>query len=391
MNVALVHNFYQQSGGEDQVFAAECALLESKGHAVSRFTVQNRDIGDMSRLTLARKTIWNNEQYRELRSHFRKSRPAVVHVHNTLPLISPAVYFAARSEGAAVVQTLHNFRLSCVNGLFFRDGHPCEDCMGKVVAWPGILHACYRNSHAASGVVAAMLGYHKLRGTYSQQVDQYIALTEFSRKKFIEIGLPTTKVVVKPNFVAPDPGTGRGQGGYALFVGRLSEEKGLSTLLAGWKTVGGRLPLKIVGDGPLAETVQATGKEANVKWMGRQPRESVLALMKEAHLLVFPSVWYEGFPMTIAEALATGTPIVASGMGNMASLVEHGRTGLHFKPGDSSDLAAQVMWALEHPEAVAQMRVQARAEFERSYTSEVNYLMLMEIYERARSLTNGEA
>lgn len=385
MNVVLVHNHYQQPGGEDQVFAAEASLLEGYGHTVTRYTIHNDLVRETNRLALIRDTIWNSNKYHELRSLFRGLGAKVVHVHNTLPLISPSVYYAAHAEGAAVVQTLHNYRLTCVNGLLFRNGHVCEDCLGKVVPWPGIFHACYRGHRGASSVVAAMLGYHKLRGTYQNEVDHYIALTEFSRQKYIEMGIPAERLTVKPNFVYPDPGKGSGSGGYALFVGRLSEEKGVPPLLAAWEVIGAQLPLKIVGDGPLLNASDAP----NIEWLGRQPREVVLKLMREAVLLVFPSVWYEGFPMTIVEAFASGTPVLASSLGSMATIVEHRRTGLHFTSSDSQDLVSQVQWALGHPQHLAKMRLEARTEYEAKYKEESNYRTLLEVYTRALRTYGG--
>lgn len=388
MRLALVHNFYQRPGGEDQVFDAEGRLLEAYGHEVVRYTAHNSEVDHMGQLALAKATIWNGSQYIKLRELFRKAQPAVVHVHNTLPIISPAVYYAARAEGAVVIQTLHNYRVSCLNGLFLRNGRTCEDCLGKVVPWPGVVHACYRGSHTASGAIAAMLAFHKLRGTYHLAVDKYIALSEFSRQKFIEVGLPKDKLVVKPNFVAPDPGIGEGRGGYALFVGRLSEEKGISTLLAAWKDLSRRLPLKVVGDGPASDSVRAASETNNIEWLGHQSREAVFSLMKEAFLLIFPSVSYESFGLTIVEALATGTPTVASALGSMSTLVEHRRTGLHFEPGNSDDLVVQVQWALDHPDEIAAMRLKARSEFEAKYTSQANYRMLLDIYELALARKN---
>jgi len=364
------------------VYAAECALLEARGHLAIRYTVDNDEVGAMSHAALAKASLWNSDQYRKLRALFHETRPAVVHVHNTLPLISPAVYYAAKAEGAAVVQTLHNYRYSCVNGLFFRDGRVCEDCLGRTVAWPGVLHACYRGSRAASGTVAAMLTYHKLRGTYHQKVDQYIALTDFSRAKFIEMGLPEAKITVKPNFVAPDPGVGTGDGGHALYVGRLSEEKGVRTLVTAWKRLGTKIPLKVAGSGPLAAELRDT-QAAGVEYLGQVPRDEVLQLMQGASFVLFPSLCYEGFPMTIVEAFATGTPVVASRIGNPAAIVDHGRTGVHFEPGNAEDLSTQVEWLLGHPAELTRMRAEARAEYEAKYTAAVNYAQLMDIYERA--------
>jgi glycosyltransferase involved in cell wall biosynthesis len=283
-----------------------------------------------------------------------------------------------------VVQTLHNYRLLCPNALFFRDGGACEDCLGKPVPWPGVLHSCYRGDRAASGVVAGMLTAHRFLKTWKEKVDVYIALTEFARRKFVEGGIPAYKIAVKPNFVSPDPGPGEGKGGYALFVGRLSEEKGVETMIRAWELLGDRIPLKVVGDGSLAEKVSGAAERlSGIEWMGRTPGEQVSELMKDAAFLVFPSTWYEVFPLVIVEAFATGLPVIASDIGNMSSLIDHEHTGLHFRPGDGEDLAAQVERVLLHPEDLDRMRLEARAEFEARYTAERNYERLMEIYEMA--------
>jgi glycosyltransferase involved in cell wall biosynthesis len=389
--VLLVHNSYQQPGGEDQVFTAEGHLLEAHGHEVVRYTVHNDKVRGKNPLTLAGTTVWNRAVYGELRSLIREERPQVAHFHNTLPLISPSAYYAARAEGIPVVQTLHNYRLLCSNALFYRQGRVCEDCLGKAVPWPGVVHACYRGSRAASGATVAMLTAHRALGTWKGAVDSYIALSEFARRKFIEGGLPAEKISVKPNFLDPDPGMGEGRGEYFLFVGRLSREKGVDTLLAAWERLGERVPLKIVGDGPLASGVaESVGRFEEVEWLGRQPKDQVLALMKDARALIFPSTCYENFPIVLAEAYAVGLPMIASDLGSMSSLVDHGRTGLHFRPGDPRDLATLVEWASAHPTRLKQMRGEARAEFETKYTAAKNYSRLKDIYESvgtgARSL-----
>jgi glycosyltransferase involved in cell wall biosynthesis len=307
-----------------------------------------------------------------------------MHVHNFFPLLSPSIYFAAREAGVAVVQTLHNYRLVCPNALLFRDGHVCEDCLGAAVPLPGVVHACYRGSRLATTPVAAMLVAHRALNTWKEKVDAYIAFTEFSRQKMVDGGLPAEKVMVKPNFVHPSPATGLGEGGYALFVGRLSGEKGLSTLLAAWKQLAAEIPLKIAGDGPLADTVRSATKTIpGIEWLGSVPREQVMALMQRAWLLIFPSIVYETFGMSIVEAFAAGLPVVASNLGVMASLVRHGQTGLHFRAGDADDLVAQLRWARSNPARVQEMRQRARAEFEMKYTAERNHEMLMDIYKRA--------
>jgi glycosyltransferase involved in cell wall biosynthesis len=385
MKILVAHNYYQQAGGEDQVFSSEAALLEAHGDDVVRWTRHNDAINQMRGLSAARATLWNHSSAAELAELVRRHRPQVVHFHNTFPLISPAAYYAARAGGAAVVQTLHNYRLLCPNALFFRDGRVCEDCLGKSIPWPGVVHKCYRGSRSASAAVTAMVTAHRALGTWRTGVDAYIALTRFSREKFIQGGLPPDKIVVKPNFVHPDPAAGQGRGGYGVFVGRLSPEKGLPTLLKAWKSLGGGVPLKVVGDGPLAAAVQeAVAGGSAIEWLGRRPIQEVYSLIGEAMFLVLPSQCYETFGRTIVEAFATGTPVIAPRLGAMAELVQHGRTGWHFEPGDSLDLAAKVRaLLLATPAARAQMRQAARQEYERNYTAEPNYRALMAIYQQA--------
>ncbi|MFB2898801.1 glycosyltransferase, partial [Aerosakkonemataceae cyanobacterium BLCC-F50] len=215
----------------------------------------------------------------------------------------------------------------------------------------------------------------------------YITLSQFAREKFIEGGFPAEKIVVKPNFVDPDPGVGTGLGGYALFVGRLSQEKGLDTLLAAWEQLKNPMPLKIVGEGPLAgEVAKAAQKSPKIEWLGRKPMAEVHALMGEAMVLIFPSKWYETFGRVAVEAFAKGTPVIAANIGAIAELVEHGRTGLRFQPGNATDLAAQVEWVLQHQQQWELMRQEARAQYLAKYTAQQNYQRLMEIYALVRPI-----
>ena len=388
MKILLVHNRYQQRGGEDTVYEAERALLAQHGHEVVCCEFSNDEIKGYSalqRLGLAGRTTWSAKSYRTLARLVQREAPDVIHFHNTLPLVSPSGYYAARRSGCAVVQTLHNYRLTCLNGLLLRDGRPCEDCVGKALSWPGVRHACYRDSYAASASVAAMLTTHRTLGTYHHAVDRYITLTHFARRKFVDAGLPPEKIVVKPNFLQEDPGRGPCDGAYALFVGRLAQEKGVAVMLEAWKRLGPRMTLKIVGDGPLAPPLAApAGPTSAVEWLGRRPRENVLTLMQGAAVLVFPSVCYEGLPMTIVEAYACGLPVIASRRGSMAEIIDDGVTGLHFAANDPADLAARVRWWQAHPEAHETMRQAARAAYEQRYTAEQNHWQLITIYEAAR-------
>ncbi|MBZ5637053.1 MAG: glycosyltransferase [Acidobacteriia bacterium] len=374
--VLSVHNSYRQLGGEDQVFASEGALLEGAKHRVVYYQDDNSRV--RSGLIAGAGASWNTRSYGRLKRLVREHRPDVAHFHNTFPLISPAGYYAVRRLGVPVVQKLSNFRLLCPGGLLLRDGVPCEDCIEHGSLRPAIAHGCYRGSRLATCAVAAMLGVNRAAGTYQRQVDVYIALSEFARRKFIAGGLPQDRIVVKPNFVAPDPGPGQGQGGYALFAGRLSEEKGIGALTRGWHVLGD-IPLKVAGDGPLREAQWP----ANVTPLGHQSRESVLTLMKDALVLVFPSICYENAPVTIAEAFACGLPVIASNLGSIPEFVRHRYNGLLFEPGDAEDLARQVRWAFDHPQELRAMRANARREFEEKYTAERGYKMLMAVYEMA--------
>ena len=384
MKVLLVHNFYQQPGGEDLVFSDESRLLESHGHQTIRYTAHNDDVQAMSALQLGGRTVWNEKARQDVRQIIAGERPHLVHVHNTLPLLSPAVYYAASAEGVPIVQTLHNYRLICPAGLCFRDGKVCTDCVGKSIAWPAVWHGCYRDSRPASLAIATMLSVHRVLRTWERKVSVYIALTEVSREMFVEGGLPQHKIAVKPNFVDPDPGRGSGSGGYALFVGRLSAEKGLQTLLQAWRLVHGQIPLLLVGDGPLAADVaQAAENIPGVTWLGRRDPPEIQSLLRDAMCLVFPSEWYETFGRVIIEAFAAATPVVAAGHGAAAELVQDGVTGLHFRPGDPSDLAAKVARLSSEPAMQARMRAAARTAFEAQYTADSNYHSLMAIYRRA--------
>lgn len=374
-----VHTHYLQPGGEDQFFITEVAILRQRGHHVVDLTFHNQELDRMPPWRQGAVTLWNQEAYRRVREIIRAHRPDLVHVHNTFPLASPAVVHAAKAEGVPVVMTLYNYRLLCVNALFFREGRVCEACLGRL-PWRGALYGCYRESRAASAVVGGMIALHRALGTWNL-VDRFIALTEFARQKFIEAGFPPEKIAVKPNFVHPDPGPGEGRGGYGLFVGRLSPEKGLGTLLRAWERLGGRVPLKIVGDGPLAPEVQEAQKRIpGVEWLGRKAPEEVYPLMGEAAFLVFASEWYETFGRVAIEAFAKGTPVLAAHIGAVGEVTEDGRTGLHFRPGDPEDLAAKVEWLLARPTELARMRKEARGEYEAKYTAERNYELLMAIY-----------
>jgi glycosyltransferase involved in cell wall biosynthesis len=387
MKIIIAHNQYKQQGGEDVVFEQERQLLERNGHEVRVYCRSNFEVDSypgMKRLVLLQKAIWSGDTYRDFGEMLRQQKPDVVHIHNTWVMISPSIYEACKEAGVPVVQTFHNYRLMCPAGTFFRDGKTCEQCLHHG-QWLSVLHGCYRKSRLITAVKALMLATHRWRGTWAG-IDYYIALTEFSRNQFLRGGFPPEKLFVKPNFVHPDPGMCMEKDDYALFIGRLSPEKRVSTILNAWSCLRSHIPLFILGGGP--ETGQLKKEAArqgldHVHFEGHQPRNRVLSLLRRARFLIFSSEWYENFPVTIAEAFACGVPVICSRLGAMQEIVDDGRTGLHFAAGRSEDLAAKVEWAWSHPERMEEIGRQARKEYESKYTAEKNYPMLMEIYQRA--------
>jgi glycosyltransferase involved in cell wall biosynthesis len=388
LHVLLVHNYYQIPGGEDDVFLSEKALLEAHGHRTSTYVRNNSEIKSYSliqKAALTLKTTWAWDSEAAFKELLEREKPELAHFHNTFPLISPAAYHACQNAGVPVVQTLHNARLLCPGSNYYRDGHICRDCLGKIIPWPGTLHGCYRDSRAQSAVATAMLGVHNLLGTFRGKVDSYIVSTDFYRHLFVEGGLPESKLFIKPHFVT-DPGYAQRSDDYVLFVGRLAHEKGVNTLAEAW----GRLPhvpLKVRGEGPLQSVMEdCARRNPNVELLPWLERNAYLDLIRGARFLVWPSVgYYETFGMVAILAFACGVPIIASRIGANAELVNEGETGVRFNPEDAPDLAAKVDWAWKNPEAMQAMGKRARAEYENKYTPERNYSALISIYERTLS------
>jgi len=376
--VLVVHNAYREAGGEDSVVADEAALLVRKGHEVIEMRRDNRDVDGLGRVSLAAQTLWSARTHRETLELLRRCRPEVVHVHNTLPLISPSLYWACAEAGVPVVQTLHNFRLACPQAMLLRDGRLCESCVGHT-PWPALRHGCYRGSRPQTAVVVGMLALHRRLGTYRDKISRYIALNEFSRQKFVQAGLPAQRIVVKPNFAdvarndAPGPRAG------FLFVGRLAPEKGLEVLAQAWTACPG-LALRVAGAGAGGASIEAA---PGVTMLGSVGQPEVQREMRGALALVLPSICYENFPRTLVEAFGAGLPVIASRLGAMAELVEPGVTGLLFEPGDARELGELLRWAAEHPDFMARMGATARARFEALYTPDINYEFLIDIYRSA--------
>lgn len=384
MKILQIHNHCIERGGSDSVFDAERELLESHGHTVVRYTAHNREIEGRGLIRTGIESLWNRRCYAELSSLIRAESPSIAHFHNTYPIISPAGYAAAKKCGLPVVQTMHDFRLLCANTWLFRNSRPCEDCIGRSIAWPAVVHRCYKQSYLASTLSAATMGIARRQRAGARHVDRFIALSYFARERYVRDGFAPERVVIKPNFVVAEAAPGGGMGGYGLFVGRLTAEKGVQTLIRGWQLVGNDAPLKIVGDGPLRPMVEAAAaRQSNVQFLGLKAPPEVRRLMDEAAFIVFPSEWYEGCPMVLIEAFSRGTPVIAAAIGAAAEMVDDGRTGLHFTPGDPVDLAAKVKAAVCQPDCLQQMRHDARNEYEQRYSAEENYRQLMQIYAAA--------
>lgn len=394
MKIILVHNYYPViGGGEDSVVDEERRMLEQGGNTVVPFFMYTQERGLRDFLLSALCLIWNPVAYRRLCGLLKRERPDVVHCHNTFPLLSPSVYWACQRHGVPVVQTLHNYRLVCANGLFLRQGAVCELCSGKTFAWPAVRYRCYRNSFCGSLLLVMMQWVHRMAGTWRRKVDRYIALTAFAESRFVQSRIiAREQMCVKPNFVedrnSGSPAEDRKR--RAVFVGRLWPEKGVLLLIEAWREACLRnlglngYELCVVGDGP--ERAQAEAlcdghpERHAIRFAGTIPREEVLKTLRESRFLILPSIWYEGFPMTIVEAFSCGTPILSARLGSMVSIIDDQQTGLFFDVTNRTQLADQILWAVSHEEMMGEMGRNARKQYEEHYTRDANYNALLSIY-----------
>ncbi len=391
-HVLMVHCYYRDLGGESLSFESETRLLRQSGVRVTTYTRDNREIdsvGPLGRVQIGLRTIWAQDAYRQIAEVVRAERPDVVHFQNTFPLISPSALHAVHRLGVPVVQALRNYRLVCASGVLYRDGHVCTDCVGRRLPTPALQHACYHDSRPRTIAVTAMQVAHRALGTWSDVVDIYVAPSRFARDLFVDAGLDPERVMVKPNFVAPDPGMRQETGEGVLFAGRLAPEKGVLTLLEAWKALPD-IRLRIAGDGPLrrelARIIEAEGLSDRVELLGPQSPERILELIADSRCLVFPSQWYETFGRVAAEAFACGVPVVASRLGAMAEVVSDGVTGRLFESGNAQALAEAVRQVMTRDDHQA-YRTNARKAYEQHYTPEANLELLLEVYDRA--MTTG--
>jgi len=384
MRILVVHNYYQQSGGEDAVARDEFNLLKDFGEDVHFYERSNAELNGVSyfkKLRLLSNMGWSRGSYQDMRRVLKKIRPEVVHFHNIFYILTPSVYQACKDEGIPVVQSLHNFRLLCSNALFYRDKKVCEDCLRKNL-WEGVRHKCCRNSRLFTGFLVEAIDRHWKKKTWMNKVDMYIMAAEFTRQKYLQGGIPKEKITVKPHFLSKDPGRRNGHKDYAIYVGRLSQEKGVDVLIQSWKLLN-NIPLKIIGDGYQRDQLTELAKNnSDIELLGHISQQECERYMREANLLIIPSLCYESFPRILVEAYAHGLPVIASRLGSLAELIIDGKTGLLFEPGDTEDLAEKVRYLIDNENEHLSMGNQARWEYEQKYTPKKNYDQLIAIYKQ---------
>ncbi len=383
MRILLIHNFYKQAGGEDTVFHAEAALLESQGHAVEKLSLSNNDVNTLyEKLQAALGVVYNYKSARVVEGAILRFKPDVVHVHNFFPLCSPAVFYVCHKHGVPVVMTLHNYRLICPSAVLHYNGKVQLGNIHKIFPLKAITQGIYRNSSIETASVVLATGIHKLLGTWRNKVDRFIALTPGAAALFSDssLKLRPEQLSVKPNFTE-DLGVGEDvREDFYIYVGRLTEEKGIETLLEAHRLQ--PFKLKIIGDGPLREKVAAyAAGQSTVEYLGFRKREDTMQLLKRAKALIFPSEWLETFGMTIIEAFATGTPVIAAKLGGAAHLVQEHENGLHYTPQQPAELAQCVQELELKPNLRDELGKQARTTYLQHYTSEANYKQLLQIYQ----------
>lgn len=387
MKIFIVHNQYQQLGGEDAVVQAETQLLQDHGDEVIAYRRSNQEIKQMSwgqQVLLLGRLSYMRQSYLEMVQLIKRHRPDIAHFHNIFYMMSPSVYAACQDQKVPVVQSLHNFRPLCSNGLFFREGHPCEDCQTYTL-WQGVKHRCFRQSYFKTAAMAWMLSRHQRARTWQTQIDGYITATNFTKDKYVEAGFPAEKFYLKPHFMHPAPEPTFEDKGYGLYIGRLSQEKGVEALLKMWQAQMNNFPLKIMGDGPLAVSLKAqlkAGNCKNIEMCGFVREQAYEKVMQQASFIIVPSLCYENFPRIVAEAFAFGKSVIVSRLGSLAEIIEEGQTGLLFNPHDLKDLAAKVEWMISHAQERQRMQHQAREFFDKYYSADVNYHELKSIYKK---------
>ncbi|MCE7059703.1 glycosyltransferase [Dyadobacter sp. CY343] len=376
MRILTAHNLYQVRGGEDESRLVEENLMKQNGHDVMSFEVNNNTIdSNSSKLSLALNSIWSNSSYKEIKRLIKLQGSEILHVQNFFPLISPSIYYAASSLKVPVVQSIRNYRLMCPNALLFRDGHICTECLGKNTPINGIIHKCYRGSRSATAAVSTMLAVHNSIDTWNRKVNAFIAISRFVKEKLVTQGVHENKIFIKPNCLLTDPGYSYDKKDYILYVGRLSQEKGIATLVKAWNLLKSTTTkLVVIGEGSMPSS-----KSHTIEFLGKLSLSETYRYMSEAKALIVPSEWHEPFGRVVVEAFANGTPVIGSQMGGIPELISSGRNGLLFEAGNAEQLANKIEILISKDSS--EMAEEARREFLLKYTPEQNYVQLKQIYE----------
>ncbi len=386
MKIMMVHVRYRLKGGEDAVFENEIKLLRANSSKVSvvKLEYTNDQIveqGILNKLQLGLDTIWSRRSYKLLLSEIKEHDPDIVHFHNIFPLLSPSVYKACNDAGVPVVQTLHNYRWICPAGTFYRDGNVCEECVDRNLL-QSVKYACYRESSLATSVVAGMILYSRINSIIQKHVSRVIVLTEFAKEKFVQSGLSEERIVVKPNFCFNSGEKNNNVGEYVLFIGRISKEKGIYTLMHAMEGMQ-NIKLKVAGDGPELSSIRRRVKEnnINVEMLGSLDKAQLNRAIKDAAFIVLPSQWYEGFPMVVLDAYSNSKPILVSKIGGLSELVDIGVTGNTVEPCNPGLLQTAMLEMLSDKRKLSEMGRYAYEKYEREYSEMVNFEMLYDIYD----------
>lgn len=388
MKILLAHTFFQQFGGQDSVALSEHEALQRHGHEVIFYSRKNdeiKDFGVSQKIRFVKETVYSGRTERDLRSLVSANRPDIAYVHNIYPLISPSIYHVLYAMNIPVVQCIHDFRPLCSNGLFYTENQCCERCKGGNYLH-GFVRRCYRDSYFLSGLYAFTLGVNRF-AKVMDKISAFICLNEFYRAQFLEAGVPTEKLFVRPNSMDPPPeipGLAPETRDYAVYFGRLSPEKGLNTLVRAFEQAA-PARLKIAGTGPMESGLKeyiCKNKLENIEMVGFVSGPEKWSLLDNALFAVIPSEWYENFPVVALEFYAAGKPIVASRMGGLPSIISEGETGLLFTAGDANEIANKVRYMFSHPLDVDRMGRRARQLVETRYSREQSYQDLMKIFQK---------
>jgi glycosyltransferase involved in cell wall biosynthesis len=390
VRILKLHNLQFARGGADAHHERETIELTRRGHTVETQYVDNHQIELIGRPRAAVRCIWNREATQLVRAVHKRFQPDLVHVHEAYPLMSPAVMIQANRLGLGVVATSHAWRYNCANSILFRDGAVCEDCVGRRVKYPAVLHRCYHDSVIGSAAMAGSLAVHRRLGTFSRYVHRWLALTPFMRERLMAEGIPADHIVVKPS-AAPDPGPPLSdRDDYLLFAGRLIPEKGVDTLLQAWQRTTTAARLVIAGDGPLMPLVsEAAARDSRIDVRGWVDHVTVAALLARAIALLLPSEWYEGLPSLMSESYAAGTPIIGSDVGNFSDYIAPDRTGMLFRNGDPASLAQAIDSYVVNPARVRRFQAGAREMYDRQLNLDHAIDILESVYADAVRLRRG--